>query len=188
MSKFDQERLCLIAGRAYGIPTVALRFFNAYGPRQSLSNPYTGVLAIFASRLLNGKRPLVYEDGLQRRDFVSVHDVVAACSLALTRDEVRDDVFNVGSGEARTVLEIAARVADAVGRTDLQPQVSGKYRVGDIRHCFADLTKAGASLGYAPKVPLERGIAELAGWLDGRAADDRLERASAELTARGLTA
>src|SRR5207248_1288636 len=142
LSKYDQEKMCLLVGAAYGIPTCALRFFNVYGTRQALSNPYTGVLAIFASRILNGARPRIFEDGLQRRDFVSVHDAAEACRLAMTAPAAPGGVFNVGSGAAVSVLEIAHRVAAALGRPDLAPEISGRYRVGDIRHCFADITQA----------------------------------------------
>ena len=187
LSKFDQERLCLLAGRAYDIQTVALRFFNIYGPRQALSNPYTGVLAIFASRLLNGNRPLINEDGEQRRDFVSVYDVARACRLALEVPEAAGQVFNVGSGRNYSVREIAARVAEALGKTDALPEISGKYRVGDIRHCFADITMARQVLGYEPQVDLEEGLRSLASWADGKQAHDRLAEAGAELAARGLT-
>ena len=187
LSKYDQERLCLMLGRAYGIPTVALRFFNAYGPRQALSNPYTGVLAIFASRLLNDNAPLIFEDGLQRRDFVSVYDVARACRLALDAEDAAGCVFNVGSGVDYTVREIAERVAAVLGREHVQPEITGKYRVGDIRHCFADIALARRVLGYAPQVTLESGLAELAEWLEGQSADDRVDEASRELAARGLT-
>ena len=187
LSKYDQERLCLMLGRAYGIPTVALRFFNAYGPRQALSNPYTGVLAIFASRLLNDNPPLIFEDGLQRRDFVSVYDVARACRLALDAEDAAGCVFNVGSGVDYTVREIAERVAAVLGREHVQPEITGKYRVGDIRHCFADIALARRVLGYAPQVTLESGLAELAEWLEGQSADDRVDEASRELAARGLT-
>jgi dTDP-L-rhamnose 4-epimerase len=188
LGKFDQERLSLVIGEAYGIPTVALRFFNVYGPNQALSNPYTGVLAIFASRLLNGRRPMVFEDGLQRRDFVSVHDVAAACARALDADAAVGQACNVGSGRSASVLEIASRLATILGRTDLEPEVSGTFRTGDIRHCFADVTRAERLLGYRPAVPLERGLEELAAWLDGQVCDDRVDAATAELAARGLTA
>ena len=183
LTKYDQERLCLLFGEAYGVPTIALRFFNVYGPRQALSNPYTGVLAIFASRLLNGRAPLVYEDGLQRRDFVSVYDVARACRLALESEAA--GVANVGSGRSVTVLEIARLLADALD-SDVAPVVTGKFRTGDIRHCFADVTAAHELLGYAPQVELEDGIAELVGWLAGQEADDRVEAAHGELEARGL--
>jgi dTDP-L-rhamnose 4-epimerase len=187
LSKFDQERMCLLIGRAYGIPTTALRFFNVFGTRQALSNPYTGVLAIFASRLLNNKRPAVFEDGLQRRDFVSVYDVAQACCLVLDRSSADGGVFNVGSGKSYTIREIAQRIAQVVGKEYLEPEITGKYRVGDIRHCFADITRARTLLGYEPKVDLEDGLEELAGWLEGQVATDRVEQASAELAARGLT-
>lgn len=187
LSKYDQERLCLVLGRAYGIPTVALRFFNVYGPRQALSNPYTGVLAIFAARFLNGRPPVVFEDGLQRRDFVSVHDVARACRLALESPTVQDRVLNVGSGRHRTVREIAERMSSVLGCTHLEPQITGKYRVGDIRHCFADVGEAQSLLGYQPKVELEDGLSELAQWLEGRIPQDRIDEASAELERRGLT-
>lgn len=187
LSKYDQERMALMVGRAYGIPTVALRFFNAYGPRQALSNPYTGVLAIFASRLLNDGAPTIFEDGLQKRDFVSVHDVARACRLALEVEEAAGEVLNVGSGQPQTVREIAARLARVMGKERIRPEILGKYRVGDIRHCFADITRARQVLGYEPQVALDEGMAELASWLEGRAAVDRVAQASAELSQRGLT-
>jgi dTDP-L-rhamnose 4-epimerase len=187
LSKYDQERMCLMIGNAYGIPTVALRFFNVYGTRQALSNPYTGVLAIFASRYLNGNPPLIFEDGRQSRDFVSVHDVVRMCMLALTRPEASGHAFNVGSGQPYTIVEIAERMAAVLGKKGVKPQITGKYRMGDIRHCFADISLARTLLGYKPAVSLEKGLKELAGWLEGRIALDRVAEASAELAARGLT-
>jgi dTDP-L-rhamnose 4-epimerase len=187
LSKYDQERMCLIVGEAYGIPTVALRFFNVYGTRQALSNPYTGVLAIFAARYLNGRPPLVNEDGLQRRDFVSVKDVAEACRLALNAEGAAGRVFNVGSGQSFSVLEVAERLAGAIGREDLAPEVTQRYRVGDIRHCFADVSEARRLLGYEPRVTFEDGLAELAAWLEGQIAHDRVGEASAELAARGLS-
>ena len=186
LSKYVQERMCLMIGRAYNIPTVALRFFNVYGPRQALSNPYTGVLAIFASRLLNGKAPLIFEDGEQQRDFVNVRDVVQACRLSLDAADAPDRVFNIGSGHAFTISELAERMADALGK-NLEPQITGKYRVGDIRHCFAEIALARSMLGYTPQVSLEDGVLELADWLEGQIANDHVDSASAELAARGLT-
>jgi dTDP-L-rhamnose 4-epimerase len=186
LSKFDQERLCLMTGRAYAIPTVALRFFNVYGPRQALSNPYTGVLAIFASRYLNDRPPIIFEDGRQRRDFVSVHDVARACRLALEVPDAAGRAINVGSGNSYTVLEIAQRMAAVMGKEHIEPQVSGKYRVGDIRHCFADIRVARRLLGYEPRVTLEEGLSELAAWLEGQVPDDRVGTMQAELSKRGL--
>jgi dTDP-L-rhamnose 4-epimerase len=187
LSKFDQERMGLLLGRAYKIPTVALRFFNVFGTRQALSNPYTGVLAIFASRLLNGNRPLVFEDGEQRRDFVSVKDVVRACRLALEKDDASGHVINVGSGRSHSIEEVAAKMAAVTGRQALTPEITGKYRMGDVRHCFADISLARRLLGYEPNVDLDDGLAELAEWLDGQVAKDRVGEARAELEARGLT-
>ncbi|HYO13306.1 MAG TPA: NAD-dependent epimerase/dehydratase family protein [Thermoanaerobaculia bacterium] len=187
LSKYDQERLCLMIGRAYNIPTVALRFFNVYGTRQALSNPYTGVLAIFASRLLNGNPPLIFEDGHQMRDFVHVSDVARACRLALEVPEARDQVFNVGSGRQYTVREIARSMAEVLGREEIEPEITGNYRVGDIRHCFADITLARRILGFEPRMPLEQGLIELASWLEGQVACDRVAQAREELAARGLT-
>ena len=185
LSKYDQERMCLITGRAYGIPTVALRFFNVYGPHQALSNPYTGVLAIFASRLLNGHPPMVFEDGLQKRDFVNVKDVARACRLALEVPDAAGRVLNVGSGQAYTVRDIARRMAAVLG-SQIEPEITGKYRVGDIRHCFADITQARKLLAYEPQVDFDQGLQELAEWLEGQTADDRVTEATAELQARGL--
>lgn len=185
LSKYDQECMCLLLGRAYGIPTVALRFFNVYGPRQALSNPYTGVLAIFASRLLNGRPPLIFEDGRQRRDFVSVHDVARACCLALTQSGVDYTVINVGSGRAISIADLARKLA-AVMEKDIEPEITGQYRVGDIRHCFADISRARKALDYEPLVSLEEGMDELARWLEGVTAEDRAAEAHRELMARGL--
>lgn len=187
LSKYDQERMCLMIGRAYDIPTVALRFFNVYGTRQALSNPYTGVLAIFASRYLNGNPPVVFEDGRQMRDFVSVRDIAQACRLAMESPHAPGEVFNIGSGSAATVVEVAQRLAEVLGKTHIQPEVTGKYRVGDIRHCFADIARAQEKLGYRPQVTMEAGLVELAAWLAGQIATDKVDEAYAELNARRLT-
>ena len=185
LTKYDQERACLVAGAAYGIPTVALRLFNVYGPGQALSNPYTGVLAIFAARLLNGRAPRIFEDGRQRRDFVSVHDVVRAFALALERDGADGCAVNVGSGESVSVVELAELLARVLG-TDLAPEVTQEFRVGDIRHCFADVALAREALGFQAEVSLADGIAELGEWLAGQSAVDRVDEAAAELARRGL--
>lgn len=187
LSKYDQERMALLVGQAYDIPTVALRFFNVYGTRQALSNPYTGVLAIFASRLLNNRPPLVFEDGYQQRDFVSVHDVVQACLQALEIPAAAGQVFNIGSGQHCTVRDIAERLARGLGKEEIEPEITENYRVGDIRHCFADISRAQAVLGYQPRIALEAGLTELAEWLQGQIALDRVPEARAELRMRGLT-
>ncbi len=186
LSKYDQERLCLVTGRAYGIPTCALRLFNTYGVDQALSNPYTGVLAIFAARLINGKPPLVNEDGLQRRDFVSVRDVARAFRLALDADEIDGRVFNIGSGRVWGVAEVATKMAQLITGGRVQPEITGQYRMGDIRHCFPDIGLACELLGYRPEVSLDDGLSELCHWLRGQVAVDRVEEARAELAARGL--
>jgi dTDP-L-rhamnose 4-epimerase len=186
LTKFDQERLCLLFGSAYGVPAVALRLFNVYGPRQALSNPYTGVLAIFASRLLNDNAPVVYEDGAQTRDFVHVSDVASAFRLALERDGADSRVVNVGGGRATSVLEIAHTLAGLLGR-EIDPELPGTSRAGDIRHCIADVSLARELLGFEAQVALEEGLAELAEWLQTQPATDRFDRAAAELAERGLT-
>jgi dTDP-L-rhamnose 4-epimerase len=186
LGKYDQERMCLLVGGAYGIATVALRLFNVYGPRQALSNPYTGALAIFAARLLNGSPPLIFEDGRQRRDFIYITDVAIAARLALEVEDAAGRVFNVGSGQHSTIGEIAERLGRQLGRDELRPEISGKYRVGDVRHCFADISLAQSVMGFAPAESLESGLMKLAEWLEGQIAVDRIEIARKELEARGL--
>jgi dTDP-L-rhamnose 4-epimerase len=188
LNKYAQERMCLLIGEAYGIPTIALRFFNVYGPRQALSNPYTGVLAIFATRLLNGKRPRVFEDGAQRRDFVHVSDVARACRLALEAPPELCGVFNIGSGDSRPVRDVAVLLAAALGRPELAPEITGRYRTGDVRHCFADIAQGRDRLGFEPQVAFEEGIEELVDWLGGATAIDRVDEATEELVRRGLVA
>jgi dTDP-L-rhamnose 4-epimerase len=186
LTKYDQEQLSLIWGRAYGVPTVALRFFNTYGPGQALSNPYTGVLAIFASRLLNGKAPIVYEDGQQSRDFVHVDDVAEAVVHAALRGEaVPEGVYNVGTGLATTVLEVARGMAANL-EVDVEPEVTGTKRAGDIRHCYADVSKLRAT-GWEPKVGFKEGLASYCEWLKGQPRPvDRVEEAMEELKGEGL--
>ena len=187
LSKFDQEKICLIAGRAYGIPATALRFFNVYGPEQALSNPYTGVLAIFATRILNGNRPIIFEDGRQQRDFVNVRDIARACRLAYETPEAADEVFNIGSGRSYTILEIEKSLRQALNSERIEPIISGKYRQGDIRHCVADISRAREILNFEPAVAFEEGIGEFAAWLDGQIVIDQVDAAGAELAKRGLT-
>lgn len=187
LSKYDQERMCLMTGRAYGIPTVALRFFNVYGSRQALSNPYTGVLAIFSSRLLNNNPPVIFEDGEQQRDFASVYDIARACHLALESANAPGEVLNIGSGEHLTIRQVAESIASALGKQHIGIEVTGKYRIGDVRHCFADISRARQVLGYDPHVSLDAGLVDLVSWLEGQDAVDRVADASAELVSRGLT-
>lgn len=185
ITKRDQEEMCLSIGRAYDIPTVALRFFNIYGPRQALNNPYTGVAAIFSSRLLNGRAPVVFEDGNQTRDFVHVSDIVRANLLVLAKDDANFEVFNVGTGRPTSVGQIAQLLAQKM-RVDIAAQVENKFREGDIRHCYSDIRKIGERLGYEPLVKLDDGIEELIDWAHEQKAEDNFEQAAAELMARGL--
>ncbi|HSU18502.1 MAG TPA: NAD-dependent epimerase/dehydratase family protein [Acidobacteriaceae bacterium] len=187
LSKRDQEELCLIYGRNYDLPVTALRFFNIYGTRQALSNPYTGVAAVFGSRLLNQQAPLVFEDGEQQRDFVSIHDIVRANLLAMERPESNDQVINIGSGTPIKIRRVAEILAAACGK-EVAPVITQKYRAGDIRHCFADISKARRLLGYEPQVTHEQGFRELADWLAGQQAEDKAETMLQELSAYGLTA
>lgn len=187
LSKRDQEELCLIYGRNYDLPVTALRFFNIYGTRQALSNPYTGVAAVFGSRLLNKQAPLVFEDGEQQRDFVSIHDIVHANLLAMERPESDGEVINIGSGTPIKIRRVAEILAAALGK-DTAPVITQKYRAGDIRHCFADISKARRLLGYEPQVTHEEGFRELAEWLAGQQAEDKAETMLQELSAYGLTA
>jgi dTDP-L-rhamnose 4-epimerase len=187
LSKLDQEQLCLTVGQAYGIEAVALRLFNVYGPRQALSNPYTGVMAIFSSRMLLGRPPLINEDGQQRRDFVNVHDVVDAFVLALERPGVSGRAYNIASGSPVTIEEVARRLGQVLARPNVAPVITGAYRAGDIRHCCADITLAKEVLGFQPKVTLEQGLDEMAAWLaEGHMPEDNVERAREELSRRGL--
>jgi dTDP-L-rhamnose 4-epimerase len=187
VTKRDQEELCLVFGRAYGVRTAALRFFNVYGPRQSLSNPYTGVAAIFLSRLLNGNPPLIFEDGLQSRDFIHVADIVQGIELAIETEGANDVALNIGTGRQTTVLDVANTLSRLLG-LDLEPQVVEQYRHGDIRHCFADIGAARRVLGYEPRVSFEDGMAELIDWTrnDTPRAQDLVTNSTAELTERGL--
>ena len=185
VTKRDHEELTLAVGAAYGIPAVALRFFNVYGSRQALSNPYTGVAAIFASRLLNDRPPIVFEDGRQSRDFVDVRDVARACALALTTAGADGRPVNVGTGVATSVAEVARVLARGLGRP-LEPEVTGEFRAGDIRHCYADTRLAEGLLGFRAEIGFDEGMADLLEWLERQSAEDRVEAARAALAERGL--
>jgi dTDP-L-rhamnose 4-epimerase len=188
LTKYVQERLTMTVGPAYGMEAVALRLFNVYGPGQALSNPYTGVLAIFASRLLNEQPVAIFEDGNQRRDFVHVDDVARAFVLALEHPMAPGGVFNIGSGRDRTIHEIARLLASAMGREHLPAEIVGKVRAGDIRHCFADIGLAENRLGFRPQRTLEESLGELAEWVAQQNAVDHFGEAQRELQARGLVA
>jgi dTDP-L-rhamnose 4-epimerase len=185
ITKRDHEEMCLVVGGAYDIATVALRFFNVYGPGQALSNPYTGVAAIFASRLLNGRPPIIFEDGLQSRDFVHVHDIVDGIMLALESEEAVGTALNLGTGLPTTVGEVAVALSAGLG-VAIEPELTGWYRAGDVRHCFADATRARELLGFRARTKFEDGMTELVAWLARQDATDRVDVATAELFERGL--
>ncbi len=184
VTKRDHEELCLSVGAAYGIPALALRLFNVYGPRQALGNPYTGVAAIFAARLLNGHAPLVFEDGRQSRDFVHVDDVARAFHLAVEGD-ASDAAVNIGTGRATTVAGVGEALARGLDIA-IEPEIVGRYRAGDIRHCIADATRAADLLGFRAEVDVDRGFAALARWIADARPEDHVEAAMEELRARGL--
>jgi dTDP-L-rhamnose 4-epimerase len=187
LSKKDQEEIVLLFGRTYGIPAVALRYFNIYGTRQSLSNPYTGVAAIFASRILNGRPPVIFEDGEQMRDFVCVQDIARANLLAMQSDSAAGRALNIGSGEAVSIREVAAELMRALNVPGMC-EITGKYRAGDIRHCFADNSAAGSLLGYEPVVSFRQGMEELAAWLGSQPAHDTVDEAMEKLSVHRLVA
>jgi dTDP-L-rhamnose 4-epimerase len=185
IGKRDHEEMFLAVGAAYGVPTVALRFFNVYGERQALSNPYTGVAAIFSSRLLNDRPPVVFEDGEQTRDFIDVRDITRCCALALEQDGADGRTLNVGTGRPTSVIEVARVIADGLGK-EIAPEIVNQYRAGDIRHCHADTRLATELLGFRAEIPFEAGMQELLAWLEGQEAADSVDAARAALAARGL--
>ncbi len=185
INKRDHEEMFLATGAAYGIPAVALRFFNVYGERQALSNPYTGVAAIFSSRLINDRPPVVFEDGRQTRDFVDVRDIARCCSLALEGDGADGRTVNVGTGVPTSVVDVARVIGEGLGK-QIEPEVKNEFRAGDIRHCYADTRLAEELLGFRAEIPFEAGMRELLSWLEGQEAADSVDAAREALVARGL--
>ncbi len=186
VTKRDHEEMFLCTGLAYGLPTVALRFFNVYGPRQALSNPYTGVMAIFSSRLLNRQPPVIYEDGLQSRDFVHISDIVRGLLLAMDRPEANYQVLNLGTGVPTTILHVAELLSQHLTGGEIKPLIRHQYRAGDIRHCYADLSRTRQMLGFEPRVPLQEGIGDLLAWVQGQTAEDRFAQVEKELSEKAL--
>jgi dTDP-L-rhamnose 4-epimerase len=185
VTKKSQEEMVLCFGNAHRLPAVALRYFNIYGPRQSLSNPYTGVAAIFLSRLLNNHPPIVFEDGKQSRDFIHVRDIARANVLALTSEAADGQALNVGTGRPTSVLQLAETLARLTGR-DLSPRVMDQFRAGDIRHCFADTSRMQATTRFTAEVSLEQGMPELIEWSAGESPVDSVEQSLAELQSKGM--
>lgn len=185
ITKKSQEEMFLRIGRTYGIPAVALRYFNVYGPRQSLSNPYTGVCAIFISRVKNNNAPVIYEDGMQTRDFVSVHDVVQANILAMENKSANYEVYNIGSGDKITIKQVAETIIKLSGKR-IKSEITSKFRKGDVRHCFSDITKIKNDLDFESKVSFLDGMKELIKWSEGEEAEDKFDKAIKELEDKGL--
>ena len=186
VTKRDHEEMFLCTGLAYGIPAVALRFFNTYGPRQALSNPYTGIMAIFSSRLLNRQPPVIYEDGCQTRDFIHVRDIVQGLLLAMDRPEADNQVFNLGTGVPTSVAQVAELLSQQLTGGEIRPQIVNQYRAGDIRHCYADIGKARRLLGFEPRITLTDGVADLLAWVREQTAVDRFGQVEKELAAKAL--
>lgn len=186
ITKRDHEEMFLSTGFAYGIPSVALRFFNTYGPRQALSNPYTGVMAIFSGRLLNRQPPVIYEDGKQSRDFIHVSDIVQGLLLAMERPEADYQVFNLGTGVSTSIGAVTNVLAQHLTEGDVEPVILNQFRAGDIRHCYADIGKARELLGFEPRITLEQGLADLLSWAKEQTAEDRFAQVEKELAAKSL--
>jgi len=187
ITKKDQEQMSLAVGRAYDLPVVALRYFNIYGSRQSLDNPYTGVCAIFSSRIKNGNPPLVFEDGQQTRDFIHVSDIARANQAAIEQSSADGHAINVGTGNPQTIGGIANTLIDLYGNEDeVDPEVTNEFRAGDIRHCYAETETAENLLNFEPQVSFEEGMRELVAWAREQDADDNFDEAHQELQARGL--
>lgn len=187
VNKRDHEEMFLAIGDAYNIPTTAMRFFNVYGDRQALSNPYTGVGAIFASRLLNKKPPVVFEDGGQSRDFIHVRDIAKGCLLALESNNSNREVFNLGTGRKLSIMDVGKAIAKELKQPIDNFIINNQYRAGDIRHCYADITKAQELLGFKASTVFESGVSELCNWVASQTATDMVDKATDELQKRGLT-
>ena len=186
ITKQHQEQMILLIGKSLNIPAVALRYQNVYGPGQSLSNPYTGILSIFSTRLLNGNGIDIYEDGQESRDFVFIDDVVSATILALEKKKANNQIFNVGSGIATSVSEVA-NLLKSLYNSDIKISVSGKYRLGDIRHNYADLSKIRSELGFSPKFDFISGITLFVNWVKTQEVmEDKYEISIQELESKGL--
>lgn len=186
ITKFTQEQLCLTLGHSYDVPVIILRFFNVYGSGQALNNPYTGILATFLTRIRSRKPLLIYEDGNQLRDFVHVSDVVQACKLAVKSDAPDFQILNVGTGQPISILELAQTLLHLYDMDQIQSKITGEYRVGDIRDCYANIERAKAMLGYKPAVSLIDGLREFSNWADSQTLKDQTDQAAIELFKAGM--
>ena len=186
INKQQQEQMVMLMGKSLGISAVAFRYQNVYGPGQSLSNPYTGILSIFSTRILNGNNLDIYEDGEETRDFVYIEDVVDATILGIEKEEANGQIFNIGSGIATTVLDVA-NTLKRLYNSEININISGKFRLGDIRHNFADLSKSKDILGFTPKYNFERGITEFVNWVKTQEVmEDKYKESIQKLKNKGL--
>tara|TARA_Y100001970_G_C13977402_1_gene721344 strand:- start:81 stop:899 length:819 start_codon:yes stop_codon:yes gene_type:complete len=185
INKRDQEEMCLTFGKAYNIPAVAFRMFNVFGARQALSNPYTGVIAIFCNKLMNNESPIIFEDGNQLRDFIHVDDVSRAYVMALESSNLDGLSVNLGSGQKITIKKIAESLTKILNK-DFNPVIEGKYRAGDIRHCFADINLIKEKLGWSPKIKFNDGLIGLVDWLKLQKLTDKKNSSVNELKKFGL--
>ena len=183
-SKKDQEVYSIMIGKAYGIPTVAGRYFNCYGPRQSLNNPYTGAAAIFSSCIKNDQSPLIYEDGNQQRDFIHVRDLVRGKLTLLDHPDAKYGVYNIGTGKPTSIFELASTLIELYGKS-FEANIIQKFRNGDIRHCYADISRIEA-LGYKAQLSLKEGLRDLVNWGESQAAQSLVVDAHKKLVEKGL--
>lgn len=186
ITKQNQEQMVLNVCKSIGIPAVAFRYQNVYGPGQSLKNPYTGILSIFSTQIRNGNNINIFEDGLESRDFVYIDDVVAATILGIENDAGNGEVFNVGFGEAITVMNVAETLKNLYD-ANIEINVSGNFRLGDIRHNFADLSKIKEKLNFVPQYDFKTGVTEFVNWVKQQEINqDNYSKSIQELKDKGL--
>jgi dTDP-L-rhamnose 4-epimerase len=186
ITKQTQENMVLTICKALGIPAVAFRYQNVYGPGQSLTNPYTGILSIFSTQIKNGNDLNIFEDGRESRDFVYIDDVVAATILGLKKTKANYEIFNVGSGRSNDVLTVAYALRNYYN-SSVNIHISGNYRIGDIRHNYADISKIKKFLNYEPKISFNEGLKNLCNWVDQQEVQkDKYQESIEELSKKGL--
>ncbi len=186
ITKQMQEEMCMVVGKSLNIPVVAYRYQNVYGPGQSLKNPYTGILSIFSTIIKNGNKINIFEDGNESRDFVFIDDIVDATILGIEKEKANYESFNVGTGGCTTVIEVANTLKEKY-KSDTEIEISGNYRLGDIRHNYADLTKINAKLGFTPKVSFDEGISKFVAWVNQQeVVEDQYQKSIDEMKKKGL--
>lgn len=186
ITKYTQEQMVMLSCSSIGVPAVSLRFQNVYGEGQSLANPYTGILSIFSTQILNGEEINVFEDGKESRDFIHVEDVVSAILMSIENEAANGEVFNIGTGVSTSVKEVAETLASAYGK-QVPIKISGLFRVGDIRHNFADTSKAQKILGFNPKITFKEGISKFTSWVSAQSVSTiRVSDSLNEMKSKGL--